>query len=380
MNKEWEVKKLGDILKFEYGKPLSDSKRKPDGKYPVYGANGEKGKTDEYYHDKQSIIVGRKGSAGEINLTESRFWPLDVTYFVTFNDINYDLKFLFYLLRNLNLTKLAKGVKPGINRNEVYAISKPVPSLLTQRRIVAILDTAFNTIAKAKENTGKNLQNAQELFDSYLQKIFANPREEWEVKKLGEICIIKPPKNEARSQLSPSDTVSFAPMESLGINRKYLNTTKTKTLKEVEGSYTYFAEGDVLLAKITPCFENGKLGIADKLDNGIGFGSSEYIVFRTPEALNREYLYYFLSRERFREEGARIMSGAVGHKRITKEFIENYLIPVPPLSDQHAIVTKFDALSSETKNLEAIYRNKLAELDELKRSILQKAFEGELTN
>ncbi len=95
----------------EYGKPLPKSKRKDGGLYPVYGANGEKDRTDEYYHDKQSIIVGRKGSAGEINLTGKKFWPLDVSYFVTFDYKKYDLNFLYYLLGNLELPKLAKGVK-----------------------------------------------------------------------------------------------------------------------------------------------------------------------------------------------------------------------------------------------------------------------------
>jgi type I restriction enzyme S subunit len=106
MKKGWEVKRLGDVLKLEYGKPLSDEKRTPDGLYPVYGANGEKGRTNEFYFDKQTIIVGRKGSAGEINLTEKKFWPLDVTYFTTFDDKRYNLIFLFYLLGFLELPKL----------------------------------------------------------------------------------------------------------------------------------------------------------------------------------------------------------------------------------------------------------------------------------
>lgn len=126
----------------------------------------------------------------------------------------------------------------------------------------------------------------------------------WEEKKLGNVCIIKPPKNEVRKIIKANEFVSFVPMEDLGINQKELLPTKERVLSEVEGSYTYFADNDVLLAKITPCFENGKLGIAKNLRNGIGFGSSEYIVFRTNELLNNEYLYYFLSREEFRINGA----------------------------------------------------------------------------
>ena len=187
MKKGWEVKKLGDILKLEYGKPLPDDKRNPNGKYPVYGANGEIDRSDDYYHNKQSIIVGRKGSAGEINLTEKRFWPLDVTYFVTFDHKKYDLNFIYHLLSNLELPKLAKGVKPGINRNEVYSINVQIPPLPEQKRIVVILDKAFAAISTAKENAEKNLQNGRELFESYLQNVFANPSNGWEEKTLDQI-------------------------------------------------------------------------------------------------------------------------------------------------------------------------------------------------
>ena len=134
----------------------------------------------------------------------------------------------------------------------------------------------------------------------------------------------------------------------------------------------------MLLAKITPCFENGKIGIARNLINGIGFGSSEYIVFRAKTNITPEYLYYFLSRNQIRTEGKKYMSGAVGHKRVSKEWIENHIIPFPPLKKQQAFAQKLDALSAETKQLEAIYQQKITDLDELKKSILQKAFSGQL--
>jgi hypothetical protein len=101
-------------------------------------------------------------------------------------------------------------------------------------------------------------------------------------------------------------------MEDLGIDRKFLNASQVKPLASVVGSYTYFADGDVLLAKITPCFENGKLGIAAGLSNGIGFGSSEFIVFRPSSDLDKEFLYYFLARPEFRTEGATRMGGQLG--------------------------------------------------------------------
>jgi len=101
------------------------------------------------------------------------------------------------------------------------------------------------------------------------------PRE-WEIKKLGEVCTIRPPKKEAKEKLNESELVTFLPMEDLGILTKDFNSSKVRKLKEVARSYTYFAENDLLLAKITPCFENGKIGIARNLTNEIGFGSSEY--------------------------------------------------------------------------------------------------------
>jgi len=119
----------------------------------------------------------------------------------------------------------------------------------------------------------------------------------WEIKKLGEVCHIKPPKEEARQKLSDADLVSFVPMSDLGIQSKTITLNDNKLLSEVVGSYTYFADNDVLLAKITPCFENGKLGIARNLTNGVGFGSSEYIVFRSKGTIEPEYLFYFLSQD-----------------------------------------------------------------------------------
>jgi len=183
----------------------------------------------------------------------------------------------------------------------------------------------------------------------------------WLTKTLSEVCQIKPPKSEARDKVSASSLVSFLPMEDMGIDVKFVQATQTKPLSAVVGSYTYFADGDVLLAKITPCFENGKLGIADGLSNGIGFGSSEYFVFRPDPTVSKEWLYYFLSRETFRVEGAARMSGAVGHKRVSKEFIEEYPIPVPPLAEQQRIVglldEAFEGLATAKANAEKNLQN-----------------------
>ncbi|MBE7461393.1 MAG: restriction endonuclease subunit S [Zoogloeaceae bacterium] len=202
----------------------------------------------------------------------------------------------------------------------------------------------------------------------------------WPLKPLADVCQIKPPKAEARNRVSDEGLVSFVPMEDLGIDQKFLVPTQTRSLGEVSGSYTYFADGDVLLAKITPCFENGKLGIADNLTNGIGFGSSEYIVFRPSPEMDKEWLYYFLSQDSFRVEGAERMTGAVGHKRVAKEFIESYPIPVPPLPEQRRIGDildeAFDGIATAKANAEQNLQNARALFESQLQHVFTERGEG----
>ena len=169
----WEWVRLGETLEFEYGKPLSKSERHIHGKYPVYGANGEKTRSNKYYYDKPSIVVGRKGSAGAINLTKDKFWPLDVTYFVTFNKKEYDLIFLYYLLLNLNLPQLAKGIKPGLNRNDVYLIPTPLPPLTEQNRIVSKVNELMTLCDKLEASLTKREETRSSLILSSLARLNA---------------------------------------------------------------------------------------------------------------------------------------------------------------------------------------------------------------
>lgn len=191
---------------------------------------------------------------------------------------------------------------------------------------------------------------------------------------LGELCEYRPPKAEARKRLRESDLVTFLPMEDLGIDRKYVAGQKKKMLGEVGGSYTYFADGDVLIAKITPCFQNGKLGIARDLENGIGFGSSEYIVLRPGNRLDAGYLYYFLSRESFRDEGVSRMGGSVGQQRVPPEFILGERIPVPPLPEQQRIVSILDEAFAGIATAKANAEKNLRNARELYQSELQAVF------
>lgn len=199
-------------------------------------------------------------------------------------------------------------------------------------------------------------------------------RRGWALSTLGSVCQIKPSKSEAKRALSEADLVSFVPMNDLGEETKSLRLSTERPLGEVVGSYTYFADGDVLLAKITPCFENGKLGVARNLTNGIGFGSSEFIVFRSKGDIEPDYLYYFLSQDSFRQAGAKVMTGAVGHKRVPKEFIEDHAIPVPPLPEQKRIVAILDEAFLGIATAVANAEKNLANARELFESYLNMIF------
>ncbi|TVL97486.1 MAG: restriction endonuclease [Candidatus Brocadia sp. WS118] len=352
-----QVMKLKDVIKLEYGKPLDESKRDINGLYPVYGANGEKARSNEYYFDKKSIIIGRKGSAGEINITTEKFWPLDVTYFITFDDKKYNLKFLFHLLSTLNLSKLAKGVKPGINRNDVYSLEVSIPPLPEQKRIVKILDEALSAIEQAKTNAEKNLQNSRELFDAYLNKVFDNPGDDWEEKRLNQI----------------SDN----------LDSRRVPITKSK---RVSGKYPYYGasgivdyvndylfdedllliseDGANLLARTTP--------IAFSVSGKIWVNNHAHIL-RFENLTTQKYVEMYFASIKLDE----YITGTAQPK-LNQSALNSIRIPVPPPDKQKQIIENLLSLSTQTKKLESLYQQKLTNLEELKKSILQKAFNGEL--
>jgi len=284
-------------------------------------------------------------------------------------------KFFFYQLKNLKIRDLGYARHFRLLKKKNIL----VPPLPEQKRIVAILDEAFAAIDQAKANIERNIENAEELFQSKLNAVFSQRGEGWEKKKLKEVCEIRPSKRQIRNKLSDENLVSFVPMKHLKVNSKSFTEESFRPLKEVYKGYTYFEDGDVLLAKITPCFENGKLGIATNLKNGVGFGSSEYIVYRPGESLSNEFLYYFLNRENFRKIGESLMDGAVGHQRIQKEFYEEFKISYPKLSEQNKIVCELDLVSNKKTELLNLFAKKISALEELKKSLLQKAFAAELT-
>ena len=172
-NPDWPVKTLGQILVLSYGKPLEAKDRDDKGSVPVYGANGVKSYSKKSLVAGPSIIVGRKGSAGELNFCDGPFWPLDVTYYVEHEEKETDLSFLHYLLSLMDLPSLAKGVKPGINRNDVYALQATVPPLAEQKKIVARLDLMRAKTSEMVAAYEEKLTAAKNLRQSILESAFA---------------------------------------------------------------------------------------------------------------------------------------------------------------------------------------------------------------
>ena len=169
------------------------------------------------------------------------------------------------------------------------------------------------------------------------RKIDVDINQKWPMVELQELCEINPKKSQ-KNKLPPDTEVSFVPMADLSENQMSFKAKQTKILSDVSGSYTYFINNDVLLAKVTPCFENGKAGLAQNLKNGIGFGSSEFIILRSLGKILPELIYHFVFYRHFRELGKSQMTGTGGLQRIPIDFVKRYRIPLPPLEVQKEIV------------------------------------------
>lgn len=293
------------------------------------------------------------------------------------NELNKN--FLYYVLLWYEFWKTwsDNSVKwATLNKEKLKQIPIPLPPLPTQQKIVVKLDSLFEKLVQAITLTKQNLANIEELNKSVLEKIFKKCEEKYENRKLEEVCEIWPKKSELNN-LDWKLEVAFVPMKYLNEKEKFFKYGEVKTLDEVRWWYTYFTENDVLLAKVTPCFENWKSWIAKNLLNNIWFGSSEFYVFRANEKILPEWIYYIITSENFLKNWKNNMSGAVWLKRVTKNFIENFQIPLPPLPEQQKIVEYLDNIFAKNKILQEKYKQDLKNFEELKQSILKQAFENE---
>ncbi len=199
----------------------------------------------------------------------------------------------------------------------------------------------------------------------------------WVWRTLYDIAEINP---KIDKTIIPDNTfVSFVPMQAVGAGNNQIDVSQLKPAKEVKKGYTSFQEGDVLFAKITPCMENGKIAVVLKLNNGHGFGSTEFHVLRPKPDIDAQYLYYFISNKDFRREAAHRMTGAVGQKRVPVSFIAESKIPLAPFGEQKRIVAEIEKHFSRLDEAMASLKRAKANLKRYKAAVLKAAVEGKLT-
>ena len=194
--------------------------------------------------------------------------------------------------------------------------------------------------------------------------------EHWDVKRLKFAATLNPTSSEVR-KLRPDMEVSFVPMEAVG---EYggLDLRQTRELTDVIEGYTYFAEGDVVVAKITPCFENGKGSLATNLANGIAFGTTELHVLRCSPRLDRRFLTYLTYCDAFRRLGEAAMYGAGGQKRVPTSFLSNLTPAFPPLHEQRAISIFLDRETERIDTLIAKKRLLIERLYEYRTALIKR--------
>lgn len=396
MKHGWETKKLGEVLvKTE----TVDPTKNPDTEFAYLDVSSVNKETKEI--ESATVLLGKDAPSrarklvrandvifATVRPTHSRvaLIPLEYDkqvcstgYFVLRGKEFICNKFLFYFLLtdefNKTMEKLQKGANyPAVTDTEIKNINLTFPkSLPEQQRIVAILDECFAAIAKAKANAEQNLRNAKELFESYLQSIFENKGEGWEEKALGEICIIE-------RGSSPRPIEKYVTNDENGVNwikigdtkgiDKYLYKTREKITKEGAQKSRFVRKGDFILSN---SMSFGKPYIM-KTEGYIHDG---WFVLRLPKYIDTEFFWYLLTSSFIKNQFTFLAAGAIV-KNISSDLVKKTVLPIPPLKEQQAIVQKLDALSVQTKKLEAIYQQKINDLEELKKSILQKAFRGEL--
>jgi type I restriction enzyme S subunit len=375
MKQGWEIKTLGELVNIKTGK-LDSNAMVEGGKYPFFTCSRDIFAINEYAFDCEAILLAGNNASGDFNVKhyKGKFNAYQRTYVITVNAEN---KILYsYLYQQLtNHLKRFKEQSLGANTKflkigMIQGMEISLPPLPEQQRIVVILDAAGAAIAKAKSNAEQNLKNAKELFDVYLHKYYTSKEEGWEEKNLKEVAeyfngLTYSPKdvsNEGiivlRSSNVQNDELDFNDIVRVNL------TVKEKIIVK---------EGDILM-----CSRNGSARLVGKtatiknLNEEMTFGTFMMII----RSQYNPYLSWFFKSTDFRNQikgGENTMIN-----QITRYMLDDIVLSFPPIDKQNEIVQKLDALSFEIKKLDAIYNQKINDLEELKKSVLQKAFSGEL--
>jgi restriction endonuclease S subunit len=237
----------------------------------------------------------------------------------------------------------------AIRQNDILNIEIPLPPLEIQEQIV-----------KEIEGYQQIIDGCMQVVENYKPVIDIDPS--WNMVKISDIAEINPKKTEICNN-DLKKTASFVPMKDLNEFNIYFNAVDSMNVEAMYSKgYSYFKDSDVLLAKVTPCFENGKSGIAKNLLNGFGFGSTEFYVFRANENTLDKWIYYNIVTNKFINDGINNFTGTSGLRRVPKDFVSNYQIPLPDIQTQKVIVEKLEQernVVDGNKELIKIYEDKI---------------------
>ncbi|HHC7341577.1 TPA: restriction endonuclease subunit S [Vibrio parahaemolyticus] len=289
-----------------------------------------------------------------------------------------DPLFLFYSInRNSYYLEFDDGLKQtNLRKDDVLDCPIKTPPLPEQRKIAKILSTWDKAISTTEKLIETSKQQKKALMQQLLtgKKRLVSPETgkafegEWEEVHLKDICDVNPKKPKEPE----NGLVSFVPMDAVSEDAKLLRTDD-KPYSEVSKGFTSFKDLDTLIAKITPCFENGKGALVNHLKNGIGFGSTEFHVLRAKRGNSPDFIYYLTTTSAFRVRGEMNMQGSAGQKRVTTDYLKLYKVVVPKeLNEQQKIASVITAADKEIEVLEA----KLAHFKQEKKALMQQLLTG----
>lgn len=389
MKQGWEIKKLGEVCtviagqspegKFynivKKGLPFYQGKKEFTKKYLGAPSKWTSKTTKEALAD--DILMSVRAPVGPVNFSTQKICiGRGLAAIRPKEKINKDFLFNFLVNHENKITGNTGAVFNSINKAQIEGIEIPIPTLPEQKRIVAILYEAFAAIDKAKANAEKNLANAKELFDSYLNGIFSNPGEDWEEKKLGELFDVKSSKRVHKKDWRNRGIPFYRAREVVKLaefgkvdNDLFIDPELYREFTKDKG---YPKENDIIISAVGTL---GKCYLVKKVDKFYIKDASVLWFDKISDVDSRYIDYSFKSDFILRQVMYKSMGATVGTLTITRA--KNIQIPIPILIKQKQIVEKLDKLQFETKSLEVIYQQKTDDLEELKKSILQKVFEGE---
>jgi type I restriction enzyme S subunit len=394
MKQGWEIKKLGEVCEIiNGGTPDTTVPRYWDGEN-LWITPKDMGKLDDIYVYETS----RKITDAGLKNSSAKMLPLNSIILSSRAPIGHlainkkpvstnqgckgiiptkkaTTLYLYYFLSNSVdlLNNLGTGTTfKELSGSKLATVEIPLPPLHEQQSIVAFINEAFASIAIAKANAEQNLKNAKELFESYLQNVVTNKEKGWEEKKLSEITSLLGDGLHGTPKYDENGEYYFINGNNLDNGKiTYKDSTKKVSVKEYE-KYKKKLNDRTILVSI-----NGTLGnVAFYHNEKVILGKSA-CYFNLKEGVDKDFIKYIISSTYYLKYAHKEATGAT-IKNVSLKTMREFIVPLPSLKIQQTIVHKLDALSSETKRLESNYQQKLSDLEELKKSVLQKALNGEL--